>query len=183
MGIKMETVADFIFLASKIISDDDWSQEVKRCLLLGRKAMINLDSILKGRDITLLTKVHIVKAMVFPVVMYWCESWTIKNAEDRRIDAFDLWCWGRLLRVLWVARKSVLNIHWSDWCWSWSSNTLATWCEQPTHWKRPCSWERSKAVGEGDDRGWDGWMASLTHEFEQTPGDSEGQGSSGCCIP
>ena len=94
-----ETVSDFIFLGSKITADDDCSHEIKRHLLLGRKAMTNLDSILKSRDITLPTKVHLVKAMVFPVVMYECESWTIKKAECRRINAFELWCWRRLFRV------------------------------------------------------------------------------------
>ena len=98
-GETMEIVRDFIFMSSKIIADADCSHEIKRCLLLGRKAMTNLDSILKSRDITLLTKVHLVKAVVLPVVMYECESWTIKKAEDLRIDAFELWCWRRLLRV------------------------------------------------------------------------------------
>ena len=97
---KLETVADFIFLGSKITADSDCSHEIKRCLLLGRKIMTNLDSILKSRDITLPTKVHLVKAMVFPVVMYGCESWTAKKAERRRIDAFELWCWRRLLSPL-----------------------------------------------------------------------------------
>ena len=101
----METVTDFIFLGSKITADFDCSHEMKRCLLLGRKAMANLDSILRSRDITLLTKVHLVKAMFSPVVMYGCESWTIKKAKCQRIDAFELWCWGRLLRVLWTARR------------------------------------------------------------------------------
>ena len=105
-GETMETVTDFIFFGSKITSDGDCSHEIKRCLLLGRKAMINLDSILKSRDITLSTKVHLVKAMVFPVVMYGCESWTIKKAEHQRIDAFELLCWRRLLRVPWTARRS-----------------------------------------------------------------------------
>jgi len=123
-----------------------------RHLLLERKGayyqprsyyhMTNLDSILKSRDITLPTKVHLVKAMVFPVVMYGCESWTIKKAERWRIDAFELWCF--------------------DWCWCWNSNTLATRCKELTHWKTPWCWERLKAGGEGDDRGWDGWMASPT---------------------
>ena len=103
----METVADFILGSSKITADGDCSHEIKRYLFLGRKAMTNLDSILKSRDITLLTKVLIVKAMVFPVVMYACESWIIKKAEHQRIDAFELWCWRRLLRVLWTARRSV----------------------------------------------------------------------------
>ena len=105
-GETMETVREFIFLSSKITADDDWSHETKRHLLLGRKAMTNLDSILKSRDITLLTKVHIDKTMIFPVVMYGCEIWTIKKAERWRIDAFELWCWRRLLRVFWTARRS-----------------------------------------------------------------------------
>ena len=106
----METVTDFILGGSKTTADVDCSHEIKRCLLLGRKAMTNLDSILTSRDITLSTKVHLVKAMVFPVVMYGCESWTIKKAESRRIDAFELWCWRRLLRVPWTARRSNQSI-------------------------------------------------------------------------
>ena len=109
-GETMETVTDFIFLGSKTSADGDCSHEIKRCLLLGRKAMTNLDSILKSRDITLPTMVHLVKAMVFPVVMYGFESWTIKKAERRRIDAFELWCWRRLLRVPWTARRSNQSI-------------------------------------------------------------------------
>ena len=105
MANRYETVTDFIFLGSKITADGDCSLEIKRHLLLGRKAMTNLDSILKGRDITLPTKVHLIKAMVFPVVMYGCESWTIKKAKHRRTDAFELWCWGRLLRVPWTVRR------------------------------------------------------------------------------
>ena len=101
----METVTGFIFLGSEITADGDCSHEIKRCLLLGRKVMTNLDSVLKSRDITLSTKVHLVKAMVFPVVMYGCESWTIKKAEHQRIDTFELWCWRRLLRVPWIARR------------------------------------------------------------------------------
>ena len=102
----METVTDFIFLGSKITADGDCSLEIKRCLLLGRKAMTNLCSILKSRDITLPTKVHLVKAMVFPVVMYGCESWTIKKVEHQRTDALERWCWRRLFRVSWTARRS-----------------------------------------------------------------------------
>ena len=109
-GETMETVRDFILGGSKITADGDCSHEIKRHLLLGRKAMTNLDSILKSRDITLLTKVHIVEVMVFPVVMYGCESWTIKKVEHIRIDAFELWCWRRLLRVPWTARKSNQSI-------------------------------------------------------------------------
>ena len=109
-GETVETVSDLIFLGSKITADGDCSHEIKRRLLLGRKAMAHLDSILKSRDITLPTKVHLVKAMVFPVVRYGCESWTIKKAEHRRIDAFELWCWRRLLRVFWTARRSNQSI-------------------------------------------------------------------------
>ena len=107
---KQWKLRDFIFLGPKVTADGDCSHEIKRCLLLGRKAMTNLDSILKIRDITLPTKFHVVKAMVFPVVMYGCESWTVKTAEHRRIDAFELWCWRRLLRVPWTARLSNRSI-------------------------------------------------------------------------
>ena len=121
-GETMETVSDFIFLGSKITADGDCSHEIKRGLLLGRKVMTNLDSILKSRDITLPTKVCLVKAMVFPVVIYRCESWTVKKAARRRIDAFELWCWRKLLRVPWTATKSNQSIlkeispgvHWKD---------------------------------------------------------------------
>ena len=102
----IETVTNFIFLGSKVTADGDYSHEIKRCLLLGRKAITNLGSILKSTDITLLTKVHIVKAIIFPVVMYVCESWTIKKIEYRKIDSFELWCWRRLLRIPWTARRS-----------------------------------------------------------------------------
>ena len=109
-GEKMETVTDFIFSGSKITADGDCKHEIKRCLLLGRRAMTNLDSILKSRDITLPTKVHLVKSMVFPVVMYGCESWTVQKAERQIIDAFELWCWRRLLRVPLTARRSNQSI-------------------------------------------------------------------------
>ena len=121
-GETVGTMSDFIFLCSKITADGDCSHEIKRCLLLGRKVMTNLDSMLKSRDITLPTKVRLVKAMVLPVVIYGCESWTIKKAECQRIDAFELWCWRKLLRVPWTERRSnqsflkeiSLNIHWKD---------------------------------------------------------------------
>ena len=165
---NVEAVTDFLFLGSKIAADDACSCEIKRQLLLGRKAMTNLDSVLKSKDIILLIKVHKVKAMAFPVVMYRCERWTIKKTECWRIDAFELWCWRRLLRVPWTARRSnpsilkeinpeyslerlMLNL---------KLQYLATCWEEPTHWKRPWCWERLKAEGEGSDRGWDGWMAS-----------------------
>ena len=157
----MKTVTDFIFSGSKITADGDCSHEIKRRLLLGRKVMTNLDSILKRRDIILLTKVRLVKAMVFPVVLYRCEIWTIKKTEPWRIDVFEFWSWRRLLRVPWTAwrsnqsilKESVLNIHWKDWCWSLNSNTLATWCEELIHWKRLWYWERLNAGGDEDDRG------------------------------
>ena len=143
-GETMETVRDFIFLGSKITADGDCSHEIKRHLLLGRKVMTNLDSIFKSRDITLPTKVPLVKAMVFPVVMYGCESWTVKKAERQRIDAFELWCWRRLLRVRWTARRanqSILKeispgISLEGMMLKLSSSTLSTSCKVLTHWKR-----------------------------------------------
>ena len=160
-----------LFFGSKITADGDCSHEIKRRLHFGRKVMTKLDSILKSRDITLPTKDGLVKAMVFPVGMYGCERWIIKKAECQRIDAFsncgvgeDSWeslgLQGHPTSP--SKRKSVLNIHWKDWCWKWSSNSLATLCEELTHWKRPWCWERLKAGGEVDDREWDGWMASPT---------------------
>ena len=141
------------------------SHEIKGHLLLGRKAVTNLERVLKSRDITLLTKVHIIKAMVFPVVMYGCESWTIKKAECWRTDAFELH-WRRLLRVPWTARRSNHLIlkeikpeySWKDWCWG--STTLATWCKELTHWKRLWCSERLKAGGQGG-RGWR-WLDDIT---------------------
>ena len=173
----MKTVTGFIFLGSKITSDGDCSHGIKRCLLLGRKAMTNLDSVLKSRDITLPTKIHIVKAMVFPVVMYGCESWTIRRWE---LDHREGWalknqCFSTVVlektgeslgqqedqtRHSW--RKSTMNFHWKDWCWS--SNTLAMWCKELTHWKRPWCWERLKTEGEEGNSGWDGWTASLIQQ-------------------
>ena len=167
----MEAVTDTILLGSKITADGDWSHEIKRCLLLGRKAMTNLDSILKSRDIILQTKVHLVNAMVFPAVMYGCESQTIKKAERQRIDAFELWCWRRLLRVPWTARRSnqsilkeispeyslkglMLKLKLQYFCHlMWRTD----WLEK----LQGCR-ERLKAGGQGDNRGWDGWMASPT---------------------
>ena len=169
MGKQWKQWQTLFLGGSKITADGDCSHEIKRCLLLGRKVISNLDRILKSRDITLSTKVCLVKAMVFLVVMYGCENWTTKKAEHRRIDAFELWCWRKLFRVPWTARrsnqsilkKSILHVHWKDWCWSWNSNTLATWCKELTYLKRPWCWERLRAGGDGNDRGWDGWMASL----------------------
>ena len=161
-GENVETVADFIFLVSKITADSECSHEIKRHLFLGRKAMINLDSILKSRDITLPTKVHMVKVMVFPVVIYICESWTIKKAECQRIDVFELWCWRKVLRTPWIARRSNQSIlkeinpeyslegmmlklklqYFGHLMWRVDS-LRKNWC-----------WERLKTRGEGDDRGW-----------------------------
>ena len=166
--IDGETVADFILGGSKITADGDCSHEIKRRLLLGRNVMTNLDSILKSRDITLSTKICLVKAVVSPVVMYGYESWTIKKAERQRIDAFELWCWRRLFKVPWTVKRSKqsilkeISVHCLDGCWSWNSNTYAISYEELTHLKRPWCWERLRARGEGDDRGWDGWMASPT---------------------
>ena len=169
-GETMEIVRDFIFLNSKITADGDCSHEIKRRLLLGRKTMTNLDSILKSRDITLPTKVHLDKAMVFPVVMYGCESWTIKKAECQRTQLLNCGVGEDSWELLGLqgdptsqsSRKSVLNIHWKDGCCSWSSNILATRCKDLIHRRRPWSWERLKAGGNREDRRWDGWMASLT---------------------
>ena len=149
--------------------DFEEGYEIARRLLLGRKVMTNLDSIFKSRDITWPTKVHLVKAMVFPVVMYGCESWTVQKAGHRRIDAFELWCWRRLLRVPWTARRlnqSILKeispgISLEGLMLKLKLQYLATSCEELTHWKRLWCWE-GLGAGEGADRGWDGWMASLT---------------------
>ena len=166
----METVADFIFLGSKITADGDCSPEIKRCLLLGRKAMTNLDSVLKRRDITLPTKVCLVKAMVFPVVIYGCvldkESWVPKNWRfwtvvlEKTLESL-LDC-KEIQPVHPKGNQSWIFIGRTDADWSWNSKTSATWCEELIHWKRPWCWERLKAGGEGDNRGWDSWMASLT---------------------
>ena len=155
-----------MFIAALFIIARTWKQP--RCPSAD-EWIRKLDSFLKSRDITLPTKFRLVKASVFPVVIYGCESWTIKKAEPWRIDAFELWCWRRLLRVPWTARRSNQSIlkeisseySLEDWCWSWTSNTLATWCEELILWKRLWCCERLK-VGEGDDRRWDGWMASPT---------------------
>ena len=153
---------------SKITADGDCSHEIKRHLLFWRKVITNLDNILKSRDISLPTKVRLVKAMVFPVVMCGCESWTIKKAERQRIDAFELWCWRSFLRVPWTARRSNQSIL-KDISPEYSLEGLmlklklqylATWCEELTHLKRPWCWERLKAGEEGDNGGWDGWIAS-----------------------
>ena len=160
-GETVETVTDFILGGSKITADGDCSYENKRRLLLGRKAMTNLDSILKSRDITLPTKIHLVKAMVFLVVMYGCESWTIKKAERQRTNAFELWCWRRLLRVPWTARRSnqstlkEINSEYSSegLMLKLKVHYFGHQCKEPTYWKKLRCWERLKAKGEGSGRG------------------------------
>ena len=170
MGKRWKQCQTFIFLGSKIIADGDCSHEIKRRLLLGRRVMTNLDRVLKSRDITVPTKVRLVKAMVFPVVMYGCESWTVKKAEHRRIDAFELWCWRRLLRVPWTARTSNQSIlqeispgcSLEEMMLKLKLQYLGHLMWRLTHWKRPWCWEGLGSGGEGDNRGWDGWMASPT---------------------
>ena len=167
---KMETVTDFLFLDSKITADSDCSHEIKRRLLLGGKTRTNLDSMLKTRNVTLPTEIHIVKAMVFPVVMYRCESWTIKKAEHWRTDAFELWCWRRLLRVPWTAKRynqSTLKEIIPEYPLEGMMLKLKLQCfghlmERTDSLERPWCWERLKVEGEADDREWDGWIASLT---------------------
>ena len=192
MGKQWKQWQILFSLGSKITANGDCNHEIKRHMLLRRKAMTNLDSILKSREITLLTKVHLDKAMVFPVVMYGYESWTIKQAEHWRIDAFELRCWGRLLRVPWTARRSTqstlreINPEYSLEGLMLKlklSHLMITWCEELTPWKRPCCWERLKTGGEGHDRGWDGWMASPTRWIWGCASVGEGQGSLACCHP
>ena len=163
-GETMETVSDFLLGGSKITADGDCSCEIKRHLLLGRKVMTNLDSILKSRDITLPTMVHLVKVNGFSSSHVWMweldykESWAPKNWESLGLQ-------GDLTSPFW--RRSVLGFLWKEWCWSWNSSTLATSCEELTHWKRLWCWEGLGAGGEGDDRGWDDWMdVSLSEIWE-----------------
>ena len=185
----METVTDFIFLGFKITVDSDYSCEIKRCLLLGRKAMTNLDSILKSRDKdTLLTKVYKVKAMVFPVIMYGCERWNIKKAEHWRIDAFELWCWRRLLRVPWTATRSnqsILKEINSEY--SLERLLLKLKLQYFDHLiRRASSLEKTLMLGKVEGRRrrgqqkmrWHHWLNG--HEFEQAPG-VDGQGGLACC--
>ena len=165
-GGKVELVTDFLSLGSRITADGDCSHEIRRWLLLGRKTMRNLDSVLGNRDITLPTKVHIVKAMVFPVVMCGCESWTVRKAEHQRIDAFKLWCWKRPLKVPWTARRSNQSMLREIYL-EYSLGRLMLKLQYFGHlmwidayWKSPWSWERLRAEGEEGIRGWDGWTAS-----------------------
>ena len=165
-GETVETVRDFIFLGSKITGDGDCSHEIKRHLLLGRKPMTNLDSILKSRDITLPTKVHLVKAMVFPVVVYGCESWIIKKAEHWKIDAFELWCWRRLLRVPWTARRSNLSILKeisSEYSLEGLKLKLKLQYFGHLMWlEKTLMLGKIEGGGAGDDRGRDGWTVPVT---------------------
>ena len=190
--VTMETVTNFIFLGSKITGDGDCSHEIKRRLLLGRKAMTNIDSILKSRDITLPTKVCLVKAMVFLVVMYGCESWTIKRAKCRRIDAFELWCWRRLLSVPWTERRSnqfILKEIIPEY--SLEGLMLKLKLQYFGHliW-RADSLEKSLMLGKTEGRRRRGqqrirWVDGITDfmKFEEVPGVGKGQGSLACCIP
>ena len=191
MGEQWEQ-RETIFLGSKITADGDCSHEIKRRLLLGRKVMTNLDSILKSRDITLPTKVCLVRAMVFPVVMYGCESWTIKKAECQRIDACELWCWRRLLRVAWTARRSNQSIL-KEINPEYSLEGLMLKFQYFGHLMRKSQlirkdlnsgkyWrQKEKGMTEDEMIGWHPWLNE--HEFEQALGDGEGQGSLACCSP
>ena len=191
----METVKDFIFLGSKIIADGDCSHEIKRCLLLGRKAMTNLDSILKSRDITSPTKVHLVKAIVLPVVMYGCESWTIKKAELCRIDAFELWCQKRLLRVPWTAKRSKQSILKEiSPEYSLEGLMLKLKLQYFGHLiQRTDSLEKTLRLGKIEaqrrrERQRMRWLDGITDsmdmsEFEQALGVGDGHGSLACCSP
>ena len=192
-GEILETVSDFIFWGSKITADDDCSHEIKRCLLLGTKVITNLDSILKSRDITLPTKVRLVKAMVFPVVMYGCESQTVMKAKHRRIDAFELWCWKRLWRIPWTARRSNPSILKEiDRSWVFTGRTDAK-AETPILWPPHVkSWLTGKDSDAGRNWGQEekgktedemaGWHHRLDgHECEWTPGVGDGQGGLVCC--
>ena len=192
-GETMETVTDFIFLGSKITAGSDFSLEIKRHLLLGRKVMTNLDSILKSRDITLPTKVCLVKAMVFPIVMYGCENWTLKKDECQRIDAFELWCWRRVLRVPWTATRSnqpILEEISHDYSLEGLMLMLKLQSFGYLMWRTVIGkdpdagkdWRREeKGMTKDEMAGWHHWLNG--HEFEQAPGDGEGQGSLVCCSP
>ena len=190
-GETMETVTDFLFLGYKITADGECSHEIRRHLLLGRKTMTNLDIILKSRDVILPTNFHLVKAMVFPLVLYGCESLTIKKAEHWRIDAFERW-WRWLLRVPWTARRSNQSIL-KEISPEYSLEGLmlklklqyfATWCEELIHWKRSWCWERlkeEKGMIEDEMVGWPHWLNA--HEFEQALGVADWQGGLACCSP
>ena len=190
-GQTMETVWDFIFGGSKITANGGCNHEIKRCLLLGRKDMTNLDSVFKSRDIILQTKVCLVKAMVFPVVMYGCESWTIKKAEYRNIDAFELWCWRRLLRVPWTARRSnqsILKEISSEY--SLEGLMLKLKLQYFGHLmqradtlENPWCWERLRAGKQATEDEMVGWNTGSKDTSLSKAGDGEGQGSLACCSP
>ena len=191
-GETVETVTEFIFLGSKITADSDCSHEIKRRMLLGRKVMTNLDSILKSRDISFPTKVCLVKAVVFPVVVYGCESWTIKKAEQQRIDAFELWCWGRLLRVPWTARRSNQSfLKEISPAYSLEGMMLKLKVRYFGHlMQRTDSLEKTLMLGkiEGRRRGWQRmrWLDGISTQWTwvwATPGIGDGQGSLACCSP
>ena len=184
----MKTLTDFIFLGSKITADDDCNHEIKGRLLLGRKIMTNLDSILKSRDITLLTKVHLVSFMVSPVVMYGCESWTIKKAEHWRIDAFELWCWRRLLRVPWTTRRSNQSILMEISSGYSLEGLMILYPSDAKNWlirKDPDAgedWRQEEKGMTADEMV--GWHHRLNgHEFEEALGVGDGQGGLACCSP
>ena len=192
--IDGETVRDFILGGSQVTADGDCSHKIKRLLLLERKVMTSLDSRLKSRDITLPTKVCLVKAMVFPVVMYGCESWTIKKAKHQRMGAFELWCWRRLFRVPWTARRSNQSIlkesstgysDWNDWCWSWTPVLWPPDVKNQLIWKDPITgkdWrQEEKGTTENEMVGWHHQLNG--HESEQAPGAGDGQGILVCCSP
>ena len=190
-GETMETMRDFLFLGSKINVDGDCSHEIRRCLLPGRKAMTNLECILKSRDITLLTKVCIVKVMVFPVVVYGCESWAMKKAENWRTDAFELWCWRRLLRVPWTARRSnqsILKEIKPEYSLEGLTLKLKLQYFGYLMWTGS-SLEKTLILGKTEGRRRRGWQDEMVgwhhrfngHEFDQTPGDGERQGDLSCC--
>ena len=187
---KVEAVTDFLFLGSKITADSDCTHKIRRKLLLGRKAMTNLESVLKSRH-------HFADkspcSQGYALSSSHVQMWELDHKKEyQKIDAFKFCYWRRLLRFAWTAmisnqpsqQKSTLNIHWKDWCWSWSSNTLATWREKPTYCKDSDAekdWEQEKGVMEDEMVGWHHWLNG--HEFEQILGDSEGQGSLVCCCP
>ena len=189
----MKTVTGFIFLGSKITVDGGCSHKIKICLLLGRKAMTNLDSIFKSRDITFPTKVHVVKALIFPIVMYRCEKWTIKRLNAKELMPSNCIAgevsWESLGKqgdqISQSLRKSTLDIHWKGWCWSWNpNNTLAIHAKNQAIGKDSDAgkeWRQEKGTIEDEMVGWHHWLNR--HEFEQAPGDNEGQGSLSCCSP
>ena len=186
-GENVGAVTDFLFLGSKVNVDGDCSHEIRRQFLLGRKAMTNLDNVLKSSDIHFANKgpytqgYGLSSSHVQMLKLDYKEGWALKNWCFRTMVLEKTWDWESLGQQgdqnSQSKRKSTLNTHWKYWCWSWNSDTLASWYKQLTHWKRPCCWERLKAKVQESDRRWAGWMASPIHELGQTPGEGEGQGS------